>query len=102
MLDGNQAPSVSLHDKTHGASCQFHGVAIEQGHGQGANDLTIELERFAFAFQLGQHKAMGLLRDGGDGYAWLAQGGNDLIERDFFASHAASHHANDSMTFGQR
>ena len=45
---------------------------------------------------------MWLLGDGGDSYAGLTQGGDNLEQRNFLALQAAAEHANHGMALGQR
>ena len=93
--------SISSHNKLHLRSSEFYRVSAEQWHGQVTHVLPIELEGCAVTLHLREHKAVGLLSDGGNGYAWLAQRGDDLVQRHFFARHAAAEHANDCMALGK-
>ena len=72
-----------------------------QRHGAAADFLAVELEAGGVAFQLGQHEAVVLLGDGGDGYTGLAQRGDDFDQWYFAAGGVAVEHADGSLACGQ-
>ena len=91
----------SGHQELHLGACQFQHVAMLERRGAAADFLAVELEAEGVTFQLGEHEAVVLLGDGGDGHAGLAQGSDDFDQRDFAASGVAVEHADGSLACGQ-